>query len=156
MQRSVICLVTILLSASSALADPAAVAKAQSEAYAKAFGTCDVPAVVALYEDNAILINPGEGEVGTGKAEIEKVIRAGCSSGPANSVSKAVSSDARAIGKDYVVNVGMSDETVQGPDGKPMVVRVRTTELLHKSDGKWRYVIDHASIGQPPSPAAKP
>ena len=29
-----------------------------------------------------------------------------------------------------------------GPDGKPMTARVRTTELLHRSNGKWRYVID--------------
>jgi hypothetical protein len=40
-----------------------------------------------------------------------------------------------------------------GPDGKPMTARVRTTELLHRSNGKWRYVIDHTSIGLPPPPA---
>ena len=42
---------------------------------------------------------------------------------------------------------------MSGPDGKPITARVRTTELLHRSKGKWRYVIDHASIGLPPPPA---
>ena len=154
-KRSVICLIAVLISSGSALADPASVIKAHSEAFANAFGACDVPAVLALYQDNAVLIWPGEGEVANGKAEIEKVVKAGCS-GPAKPALKPVSSDSRAIGKDYIVNVGMWDDTVPGPDGKPMVVRVRTTELLHQSDGKWRYVIDHASIGQPPPPASKP
>ncbi len=47
-------------------------------------------------------------------------------------------------------NVGMWDDTIAGPGGKPMTARVRTTELLHKTGGKWRYEIDHASIGMPP------
>lgn len=43
----------------------------------------------------------------------------------------------------------------QAPDRKPVTMRIRTTELLHKSSGQWRYAIDHASIGLPPPPAAK-
>ena len=79
------------------------------------------------------------------------MVKAGCSG--AKPSLKPVSSDSRAIGKDYIVNVGMWDDTIPGPDGKSVVARVRTTELLHKSDGKWRYVIDHASIGQAPPPS---
>lgn len=150
-KRLMVCVVTILMTAGSAFADPAAIVKAHSEAFAKAFEACDIPAVLALYEDNATLIWPGEGEVATGKAEIEKVVKATCASGSKQSL-KPVSSDARAIGKDYIVNVGMWDDTIPGPDGKPMLARVRTTELLHKSDGKWLYAIDHASIGQAPPP----
>ena len=91
------------------------------------------------------------GEVATGKAAIEKIMKEQCSGGAKLSL-KPVSSDARAIGRDYIINVGMWDSTVPGPDGKPMTARVRTTELIHKSHGKWRYVIDHASIGVPPPP----
>ena len=151
-KRVMICLATILICARSAMADPAAVVKAHSDAFGKAFNSCDVPAALMLYEDNAVLIWPGEGEVASGKAAIAKVIKAKYSSAAKSSL-KQVSSDSNAIGKDYIINVGMWDDTMSGPDGKPMTARVRTTELLHRSNGKWRYVIDHASIGLPPPPA---
>jgi hypothetical protein len=44
-----------------------------------------------------------------------------------------------------------------GTPGKPPVV-VRTSEVLVRLDGRWRYLVDHASIGvpaPPPKPAAK-
>jgi ketosteroid isomerase-like protein len=151
-KRVMICLATILMCARSAMADPAAVVKAHSDAFAKAFNSCDIPAALELYEDNAVLIWPGEREVANGKAAIAKVIKVECSSAAKSSL-KQVSSDSNAIGKDYIINVGMWDDTMPGPDGKPMTARVRTTELLHRSNGKWRYVIDHASIGLPPPPA---
>ncbi len=151
-KRIIGCAATILLCAGTALADPQAAVDAHSAAFAKAFEACDIPAVLSLYEDNATMIWPGDGEVATGKAGIEKIVKAECS-GSAKPSLKPVSSVSRAIGKDYIVNVGMWDSTQPGPDGKPMVSRVRTTELLHRSKGKWRYVIDNASIGPPPPPA---
>ncbi len=148
------CLIAIALSAGIAWADPEAVVKAHSNAFQKAFNTCDVTAALALYEDNATIIWPGEGEVATGKPGIEKIIKTECV-GPAKGSIKQVSSESHAIGKDYIINIGMWDSTALGPDGKPMTARVRTTELLHKSGGKWRYAIDNASVGLPPPPAAK-
>jgi hypothetical protein len=53
---------------------------------------------------------------------------------------------------DHIINVGMWDDTMTA-GGKQMTARVRTTELLHRSNSKWRYMIDNASIGLPPSPA---
>jgi ketosteroid isomerase-like protein len=66
-----------------------------------------------------------------------------------------ISFSPRALGKDYIINIGSWYSTIARPDGKSMTARVRTTELLHKSHGKWRYVIDHASIGVPPPPLPK-
>ena len=152
LKRVAVCLATILICAGSALADPDAVVKAHSDAFGKAFNSCDVPAALNLYEDNATLIWPSEGEVASGKGAIAKVIKAECSGSSKPSI-KQVSSNARAIGKNYIINVGMWDTTTAGPDGKPTTARVRTTEVLHRSNGKWRYVIDHASIGLPPPPA---
>jgi uncharacterized protein (TIGR02246 family) len=142
----------ILLCARVAFADPNAIVKAHSDAFGKAFNSCDVPAALALYEDNATMIWPGDGEVATGKKGIEKIINTECA-GAAKGSLKQVSSKSWAIGHDYIINVGMWDSTAPGPDGKPMTARVRTTELLHRSGGKWRYAIDNASIGLPPPPA---
>jgi hypothetical protein len=51
-------------------------------------------------------------------------------------VSPADSSESHAIGPDYIINVGMWDDTILGADGKPITARVRTTEMLHRSNGQ--------------------
>lgn len=139
--------------ATAAHADPVADAKTVTDAFSKAFAACDVPAVLELYEDDAVLIWPGQGEFATGKAAIEKIVKANCG-GPSKQSLKEVSSDARLIGKNYIIHVGQLDDTITGSDGKPATLRIRTSEFLHKSGGKWRYVVDHASAGLPPPPSA--
>ena len=67
-----ICLTTILIYAGPAGADPAAAVKAHSDAFGKAFNACDLAAALDLYEDNAALIWPGEGEVASGKPTIAR------------------------------------------------------------------------------------
>lgn len=135
-----------------ALADPTAIAKEHSEAFSQACSAGDVPGVLALYEDDATVIWPGQGDVAKGKAQFEKLVTATCkASAPPL---KLKSQDSTQVGDDYIVNVGMWEDTVTGPDGKPATVDVRTTEVLHRNNGKWRYIVDHASIGMPPPAAA--
>ena len=133
-------------------ADANSDAKAVTDAFSKAFAACDVPAIMDLYEDNAIIIWPLQGEVASGKPAIEKVVKANCS-GPSKPSLTEVSSEARQLDKNYIIHIGQMDDATTGPDGKPVTMRVRTSELMHKSGGKWRYVVDHASIGAPPPPA---
>ena len=139
---------------SIAHADAAADAKAVTSEFSAAFAKCDVPAILAMYEDDATLIWPGQGEFATGKVEIEKVVKANCGGGGPKHVLTEVSSFARAIGKDYIMHYGQLDDAATGPDGKTATLRIRVSELMHKSGGKWRYVVDHASAGLPPPPAA--
>ncbi len=149
-------LAALVLSATfafAAQADAVAEAKALNDAFTKAFEACDVPAVMALYEDDAVLIWPGQGEFAIGKPAIEKVIQGYCTS-PVKPSIKVISSDARPVGLDHIIHFGQLDTTAAGPDGKPVTVRVRTSELLHKSHGKWRYEVDHASAGLAPAPGA--
>ncbi len=149
MKTPLACLTAILISVGFVYAAPEEIVKAQSDAFGKAFNACDIPAAIALYEDNATMIWPGEDEVATGKTGIKKIIKTECA-GAAKGSLKQVSLESQAIGKNYIINIGMWDSTIPGPDGKPTTARVRTTELLHKSAGKWRYAIDNASIGLPP------
>jgi ketosteroid isomerase-like protein len=96
-----------------------------------------------------VAIFPGLGDEAKGKEAIGKMAIGICKSGTA----KQVSSDARSVGGDYIMNIGRWEQAATGPDGKPVTVVIRTTELLHKgADGKWRYLVDHASIGLPPPP----
>ena len=139
---------------SAAHADPVADAKTVTDAFSKAFEACDVPAILALYADDATIIWPGQGQYGIGKAAIEKIVKENCSAPSQHSLAE-VSSDARSIGKDYIIHTGQIDDTTAGPDGKRVTLRIRVSELLHKSGGKWRYVVDHASAGLPPPPGAE-
>lgn len=67
-----------------------------------------------LHEDNAALIWRGEGEVTSGKPAIAKVIKHECAEAPKSTL-RQVSSDSYAIGRDYIVNVGMWDAYCAGP-----------------------------------------
>ena len=58
--------------AAAARADAVADAKTVSDAFSKAFEACDVPAVMALYEDDAVVIWPGQGEFAIGKPAYRK------------------------------------------------------------------------------------
>ena len=142
----------LFLFPSSAAADPNDIGKAHSEAFAKACAAGDIPGVIALYEDDATVIWPNEGEVAHGRTEIEKLAPSLCKSG--QPTPKLKSQNSKQVAPDYIVNVGMWDATATGPDGKPVTSEVRTTEVIHRVDGKWRYTVDHASIGLPPLPAA--
>ena len=62
----------------------------------------------------------------------------------------------RELGSGYVVTDGRWELVTKNPDGTSTVAIVRTTEVLKETAGKWRYVVDHASVGVPPAPAAAP
>jgi uncharacterized protein (TIGR02246 family) len=120
-------------------------AQALSASFAKAFAACDQQGIEDLYEDDAVAIYPGVGEQAKGKVEIAKMAIAACKT----DIGKQVSADAKPLGADYIINVGRWESTTTGPDGKPVVTVIRTTELIHNSDGKWRYAVDHGSVGTP-------
>jgi len=140
----------LLLVATAAFADATAVAKAHSEAFAAACAAADLPAVLALYEDDAIAVWPGQGEEAKGKPAIEKMARRLCT-GESPPVLKSVVG--RELGSGYVVTDGRWELVTKNPDGTSTVAIVRTTEVLRETAGKWRYVVDHASVGVPPAAA---
>src|SRR5579863_3026035 len=148
MRKVTLTIILSLAMCTPALADSAATnGKAVSDAFGKACGAGDIPSVMALYDDDAIAVWPGQGEVAHGKAEIETMAKNLCKPGAAPL--KLVSQESRAVDRDHIINIGRWEMPAPGPDGKPATLEIRTTELLHKSDGKWRYEIDHASIGTP-------
>ena len=151
---SFLALALSVMFSAAVFADPVADADSVNDAFYKAAAACDIPAVLTLYEDNAVVIWPGQGEFAVGKPAFQKILETYCGGGVKQSF-KVVSSDARPVGKDYIIHFGQLEVTTQGPDAKPVTLRVRTDELLHKSGGKWRYAIDHASVGLPPPPGVK-
>jgi uncharacterized protein (TIGR02246 family) len=138
--------------ATHASADATADGRAVSDAFAKAVAAGDVPAILALYRDDASVIWPGQGEEAKGKAAIEPLARNLVAAAKNGSI-VLKSQESIPLGDGYIANVGRWENTVTMPDGKKTTVVIRTSEVLAKTDGKWLYLVDHASIGAPPPPA---
>lgn len=129
-----------------ACADPAADAHALGEAFARAVATGDVEAVLALYADDARAVYPGQGQEARGKAALRTMLERDLPRLRTLPMRQA-SSDAFALDETHIVNVGRW-EIAAGP-GRPAMT-IRTSEVLVKEGGGWRYLVDHASVGTPP------
>jgi uncharacterized protein (TIGR02246 family) len=147
-------LALLSLVAMPAFADPAADAKAHSEAFARAWNARDVKRVLALYADDARVIWSGDGEEANGKAEIEKLLKNAMQSFPKDGRVVFKSQEAVPLGNGYIATVGHWEISFTNDDGKKQTVQIRSTEIIRKRGGKTFYVIDHASVGTPgPNPA---
>jgi uncharacterized protein (TIGR02246 family) len=145
----------MLLLAGPAVADPTADARGVEEAFVRACGAGDVKGVMALYTDDAIAVWPGQGAEAKGKAGIEKMAAALCKERSGTQFTLK-SLEALPLGDTHIVTVAHWEGTVPGPRGTRVTTEVRSTEVLVKQDGAWRYLVDHASIGQPrPRQAAR-
>jgi uncharacterized protein (TIGR02246 family) len=153
MRKVLIGLVLLTTLAGAALADPTADGRAVSDAFAKAVAAGDLQGVLALYRDDASVIWPGQGEEAKGRAAIETLAK-GLLAGMKGGSLVLKSQESTPLGDGYIVNVGRWENTVATPDGKRVTLVVRTTEVLAKTDGRWLYLVDHASVGLPPPPAA--
>ncbi|HYA35579.1 MAG TPA: SgcJ/EcaC family oxidoreductase [Candidatus Binataceae bacterium] len=154
MHRSIIAsALAALFCANPAFAGSTDIGMAHSEAFEKACGSGNIPQVMALYEDDADVIWPGQGDVAKGKDAIAKLVSGYCKPGAGQL--KLESQSSRELSPSYIVNVGRWKSVAAGADGKPTELEVRTTEVLHRGkDGRWRYIVDHASIGAPPAQTA--
>ena len=157
-KRLLFFLAAMLAFAPLAHADATSEAKAVADKFGRAMTTCDMAAVGQLYEEDAVAIFPYLDDEAKGRANVVAMAKKYC--GAAFTGFKQVSAAATQIAPDYIVNVGVWQSAVEPNNPKSVIQKVRTTEVLHKgADGNWRYVIDHASIGQPlphaPTPAEK-
>lgn len=129
-------------------ADATAIARAHSEAFGRACASGKVDAVLALYENDAIAVWPGQGEEAKGTAEIAKLAANLCNGKDPAPVLRSI--EGRQLGPGYVATRGTWEQSTKAADGKTTTVVIRTTEVLKETHGTWRYVVDHASIGLPP------
>lgn len=138
--------------AGPAFADALADARGVEDAFAHACAAGDVKGVMAVYADDAVVVWPGQGAEAKGKVEIEKLVVGLCKERPGSTVALK-SLDAIPLGDTHLVTVAHWEDTTTRPNGIRIVVPIRSTEVMVKQDGAWRYLVDHASIGTPPPPA---
>ncbi len=150
------CALSFLI-AGSAFADAKSEATAISQAFARAINAGDVAGILALYADDASVVWPIQGDEAKGEAAIQRLVRATLGR-KVHTQAKLERIDAIPLGDKYIAVVGHWTYSVTTPEGKPKTLPVRSSQVLVKGgDGKWRYLIDHASLGlEPPVAAVRP
>ena len=142
-----------LLIAAPALAGPLDTARAHEQAFDNAILACNPAAADELYENGAMGIYPGADDVGPGKVAIAKLLKdfavAFCPDNEKKSALTDVKFAASPLGPDYILIIRVIDAT--GKDGNHAVLRA--TKVIHRTGGKWRYLVDHTSVGLAPAPA---
>lgn len=108
----------------------------------------NVDGLMSMYDDGATF-SPEPGKVARGKDEIREVLTAMTDPPP------VVESNVSWIQEtgDYALVLNDYAITVDGPDGSPMTMTGRSTDVVHRgADGAWRFFIDcvwggNASVG---------
>ena len=156
-------LLVFALALSAACAEPAppapdenaliAAASALDEQFLAAFNSGDVDAMAALYASGLdtvsfmpdVMVMRGFHSIRTCFGEFVAM--------GAGATLEVTESHHMVVG-DAVASWGLWTMTMNGPDGSPMTMSERFTDLKAERDGRWVYLIDHASVPLPPPPAA--
>lgn len=117
-----------------------------------AFNAGDAAAMAVMYGPEAVSFPPDAmtlrgAEIATGMASMLEPMQA------AGARISVVESHQIPAG-DVVIGWGLLTLTMNGPDGSPIEMQMRYTDAKAKRDGRWVYILDHASAPMPPSPPA--
>jgi len=143
-------LLAVVLLAAPAFADPNADARVLEDAFQHAVMTGNAAAVLDCYAPDAYIIYPGLDSEAHGKADIEKLVNALLANTKGTEV-VLKSLTVVPLDPNHMATVGDWEQKIAG---KPPV-RIRTSEVLVKRDGRWLYLVDHASVGLPRQEAKK-
>ncbi|HEX5131302.1 MAG TPA: nuclear transport factor 2 family protein [Candidatus Krumholzibacteria bacterium] len=154
MKRVFVCAAMVFLAAfvvapASHASDDAEVLKAAAavdDAFLKAFNSDDAKGMAACYSKDAVLFPPDVLTV-TGSTAIMSTFAVMVKTMPG---CKLEMTDRHSIvAGDKVISYGTFKMTAPGPDGKPMEMMGRFTDVKAMQDGKWVYIHDHASMPMP-------
>ncbi len=146
----------VLAGAASASAAPAAPegVEAVDAAWMKAFKANDIEAVMACYAPDAVAWLPDSPEA-RGEKAIRETYRGLFA---ANTIQDVSASDVhyQTVGSRSVGWGRFVMTLVPKGGGKPVAAPGRFVEMAEKRNGRWVYVVDHASMDPAPTPAAPP
>ena len=132
--------------ATAAWAGPLESARAHEQGFDGAILACNAEAA-DLYEEAAVAIYPGEGDIAIGRGAIGKLLKnfsdAFCPNDQKKASLKDVRLAATPMGPDYVMIMRVVDAT----DKQGNHALFRSTKVIHQTGGKWRYLSDHTSVG---------
>lgn len=126
-------------------------AKALDQQFVESFSKGDVDGVMATYWNSPDLVSypPDSMEV-RGWQAAKDALAQSFSQMPGASLELLESNNK--VEGDVVLGFGKWRLTITPPEGDPMVINGRYTDVKAKRDGKWVYILDHASVPLPPPP----
>ncbi len=129
-----------------------AAARAVDDKFVEAYNNGDVDAVMETYWNNpgVVLYDPGALEI-RGWDAIKMSMAETFSSMPGGRMEFTEKNEM--VAGDMVIGWGRWRWTGEMPDGSSMSMDGRYTDVKAKRDGKWVYIIDHASAPLPPPPS---
>lgn len=151
--RSLIFAAVVLGALASALRAQEDGAKIVDDAWVKAVKAGDVEAMVALYAPDAVMYPPDAKEA-RGAVAIRQAYT--------NMLSSMTVTDAALATRYYTagdISYGYGTATLNmtpKAGGSPQLVEVRVTSIARRIDGKWLYVVDHASMPATAPPDTRP
>jgi len=124
-----------------------AAATALDEQFEAAYNAYDAEAVSALYWNSPDAVSfPPDAMAATGIAAIRSGMGEGMAAMQAAAARLEITEAHHMVVGDAVASWGMWKMTMTGPDGAPMEITGRFTDLKAERDGKWVYLMDHASV----------
>jgi len=128
-----------------------AAARALDDRFAEAYSKADVDAMMECYwnDPEVVLFDPG-GMRTIGWENIRASMIETFAAAPGGKLELTERNDK--IAGDVVIGWGLWSFTMITPDGSPFIMEGRYTDVKAKRDGKWVYIIDHASVPLPPEP----
>ncbi len=123
--------------------------EAVDSAWLKAFNANDIDAILACYAPDAIGWFPDMPQA-KGTAEIRAAYQKFLAD---NTISNATTSDThyQTVGERSVGWGRFSMTVTPKAGGAPVTMTGRFTEIAEKHDGRWVYLVDHASADPPPT-----
>lgn len=139
-------------SAAETPAQMVAGAKALDAAFLKAFNAGDVEGVAATYWKSPDVVSmPPDAMVLRGWEAIRDGFQTMVKEMPGAKLE--LTDPHYTVNGELVITWGLWRITMPGPDGKPVSIEGRYSDVKAKRDGKWVYILDHASAPLPPPPA---
>ncbi len=131
-----------------------AAAKALNQQFIAAYNSGDVDGVMATYWNSPDLVSfPPDAMEAHGWSEVKAGIAGFLNSAPGLKL-ELLESNYQAVG-DVVLGWGTWRITIPTGADQPLVLNGRYSDVHAKRNGKWVYILDHASVPLPPPPAKK-
>ncbi|HEX9658118.1 MAG TPA: nuclear transport factor 2 family protein [Bacteroidota bacterium] len=129
-----------------------AAAKDLDQKFVEAYNKGDVDAVMATYWNSPDLVSyPPDAMQAKGWEAAKEGITHALSAMPGFKLE--LTAPEYIVAGDMVISYGTWKGTVTPPAGEPMTFEGRYSDVKAKKDGKWVYIMDHASVPLPPPPA---
>jgi uncharacterized protein (TIGR02246 family) len=125
--------------------------KALDQEFAGAFTARDTGAIMAYYADDAVVMDPGPSLWIKGRDEIRKSFEGFF--GGIDTVQFTIHDVTYKIDGAVAYGYGLWDLSFKDTKtGKPVMMKGRGVTVFEKRGGKWRAVVDHASVPLPAEP----